>query len=211
MKYQLLILSCLFFFSSISGQETLSELTPQQEKKATKNAELEIKMLPKKGWVVNRSDITFEEMMHKAWRMKFAMIDSKTPQYIYTFGNGKGKTKKEAFDKSSKKAKAQLPGLILLYYNMWNMASDIPQAEKDKVSTAIEKSEDQIAKQLESLQIKPFVNMTRSKNGKNEVHLRYYYPQLKTRDIARELIMDQLSKTSDWSKKKMISVLTYDK
>lgn len=211
MKYQLLILSCLFIFSSISGQETLSELTPPQEKKANINAELEIKMLPKKGWVVNRSDITFEEMMHQAWRMKFAMIDSKTPQYIYTFGNGKGKTSEEAFDRSSKKAKAQLPGLILLYYNMWNMASDIPQEEKDKISTAIEKSESKIAEQLESLETEPFVNMTRNKNGKTEIHLRYYYPQIKTRDTAMKLIINELSKTTDWSKEKMISVLTYDK
>ncbi|MCK5822095.1 MAG: hypothetical protein KAH17_09415 [Bacteroidales bacterium] len=211
MKHQLLILSCLFFFSSIYGQETFSKLTPQQEKKANKNAELEIKMLPKKGWVVNRSDITFEEMMHQAWRKKFAMIDSKTPYFIYSFGNGKGKTIEEAYNKASKKANAQLPGLILLYFNMWNMASNISQDEKDKISSAIGKSEKQITKQLESLQIEPFVNMTRNKNGKHEIHLRFYYPQIKTRDIARELIISELSKITDWSKKKMISVLTYDK
>ncbi len=210
MKLKLIILLSLFVFPAIYGQDALPELSSKQEQKANKNADLEIKNLPKKGWMVNRTDITFDEMMHQAWRMKFAMLDPKTPYYIYTFGNGKGNTIEAAIDKASRKAKAQLPGLILMYFNMWNMASDIPQEEKDKISTAIGKAESQINKQLESLDIQPFVNMTRDRKGKADVHLRYYYPQMKVRGIARKIIMNELSKSTKWTKDKMLKSLTYD-
>jgi len=205
------VVIAVFAFSlSVCGQTPSTELSPKQKEKANRNAELEIKNLPKKGWEVNRPDISFEDMLRNAWKLKFAM-DGQTPVYIYTFGNGSGKTKEEAFTKASTKAKAQLPGLILMYYNMWNMAVEIPQKEKDLIAAAISKSENKIPDQLEILNHKPMVNMFRVKGSKTEIHLRYYYSQMKCREIARELIMTELEKTSDWSRKKMISVLTYDK
>lgn len=210
MKYLVLLLTVIIPLS-IFGQTQNIKLTAQQKQKAIRNAELEIKNLPKKGWKSNRSDMSFEQMFNKAWILKFSMINSKTPTYIYTFGNATAKTADDAYAKAEKKAKAQLPGLILMYFNMWNMASDLPQDEKDIIQSAIGKSEGSITKALESLKIEPLINIIRPKGSKTEIHLRYYYPQMASRNIAKNLIIKELSKTTDWSKSKMNSVLTYEK
>ncbi len=186
-------------------------LSPKQLEKAKKNAALEIKNLPPKGWEVNRSDMSFSDMMNEAWKLKFSMYNEDTPMYIYTFGNGSGKTAEEAFKKASSKAHEQLPGLTLLYFSTWNMAAKISDDERSKISQAINNAEKSINKSLTNMGIQPFVNMIQKKGSKTTVHLRYYYPQMKVREIARGLIMNELEKTSDWSKEKMVKLLTYDK
>ncbi len=194
---------------SALAQSGSFELTPQQEAKAKKNADLEIKNLPPKGWTVNRSDLSFVEMMQQAWRFKFAMEDAKTPKFIYTFGNGRGKTKEAAYGKACSKAQEQLPNLILMYFSMWNGVASITDDEKSKISEAIDQSGKKITNRLESLLTHPFVNMLRTKGSQTEVHVRYYYNQMECRRIARELIMEELAKTTDWSREKMTSLLTY--
>lgn len=186
-------------------------LSQKQLEKAEKNAELEIKNLPPKGWEVNRPDMSFSEMMNEAWKLKFSMYNEETPMYIYTFGNGSAKTSEEAFRKARSKALEQLPGLALLYFSTWNMAAKISEEERSKISQAINNAEKSINKSLMNMGIDPFVNMIRRKGSKTTVHLRYYYPQMEVRDITRRLIMSELKKICDWSEEKMIEFLTHEK
>ncbi len=201
------VLFLLLLGSTLQAQT----LSPKLLEKAKKNAGLEIKNLPPKGWEVNRSDISFSDMMNEAWKLKFSMYNEDTPMHIYTFGNGSGKTAEEAYKKASSKALAQLPGLTLLYFSTWNMAAKISEEERSKISLAINNAEKSINKSLINMGIDPFVNMIKRKGSKTTIHLRYYYPQMKVRDIARNLIMKELEKTSDWSNEKMIKLLTYEK
>jgi len=186
-------------------------LSPKLLEKAKKNAALEIKNLPPKGWKVNRPDMSFEDMMNKAWKLKFSMFNDDTPLHVYTFGNGSAKTAEDAFNKASSKAQAQLPGLTLLYFTTWNMAAEISDDEKSKIEAAINDAEKNINNTLTDLGIDPFVNMIREKGSKITVHLRYYYPQMEVREITRKLIMKELEKTTDWSSEKMTKLLTYEK
>jgi len=186
-------------------------LPPKLLEKAKKNAALEIKNLPPKGWKVNRSDMSFDDMMKEAWKLKFSMYNDATPMHVYTFGNGSGKTAEDAFKKASSKAQSQLPGLSLLYFTSWNMAAKISDEERSKIEGAINNAEESINKSLTDMGIDPFVNMIRVKGSKTIVHVRYYYPQMEVRDITRKLIMKELAKTSDWSNEKMTKLLTYEK
>lgn len=204
---KLVLLPLLVVFIAAPAQ-ILSE---KNLEKARKNAELEIKNLPPKGWTSNRSDMSFEDMMQEAWKLKFAMYNDDVVYHIYTFGNGSGKTAESAYSSAVKKAKEQLPGLITLYFSSWNMTADIPDEEKDAINAAIGQAESQIQSGLEAWDLEPFVNMIRDRRGQKEVHVRYYYPQMEVREFARSLIMKELEKTTDWNKEKMIKRLTYEK
>ncbi len=202
------ILLLLFSFTSASFGQGLSE---SGLKKALKNAELENKNLPPKGWTSNIPGLSMEEMLTAAWKMKFTMEDKETPKYVYTFGNGSGNSTEEAFEKAKSKADEQLPGLMLLYFSTWNMASKISDDERGKIEEAINNAEKNIVKELAKHKIEPSVNMIREKGSKKEIHLRYYYPQLEYREYTRQVIMKELSNNTNWNEDKKKQLLTYEK
>ena len=202
----ILCLTLMVLGSTLIAQE----LTPKLAEKAKKNAALEIKNLPAKGWKVNGLSMSFEEMVTKAWEKRYSMANEKTPYYVAGYGNGNGKTVEEATENAIKKAKAQLPGLSIMYFSMWNTASDYSEKEKRKVDQAIAKAEDEITAALSKTEQAPDFSIVREKGGKYKVSVRFFWDQMKVRKQTREIIIQELAKLTDWDRDKMIKVLTYE-
>lgn len=203
----------LFFIAILISQFTFSQnfsLSQSSQKRAEKKASAEAAMYIKKGFVTkDGSDL--KNNLLEFYKTAYRADENKVPEYIWGMGTRKGSNEEEAQALALKDAIEAVPGLIETYFQMWTMASDASQEEKDKISSAIGKVSPAINEVCLNAPHKITTYLVNSNGKKIQVHIRTLTNQLEVRSMARKEIMKELKKTTDWDEVKMMRLLTFDK
>lgn len=205
MKTLFIILSALFALNSFAQQFTLSE---SSLKKAERKAAAESKMYTKKGFTTkDKSDL--KQSLLEFYKLAYAADENKVPKYIWGMGLKNAATEAEAYQAALTDATEELPGLMLNYFQMWNMASDATDEEKQLVQSAIEKAGSDIKMTCEDEPYEVNVVLIKNKGDNVQVHVRTLTEQYRLRSRVRENIKDQLKLSTDWNDEKMTQLLTF--
>lgn len=207
---QSMVFVCIGMFCIIWPSFTASaDVTAEARKKA----ETEYNALSRRGWVVGSGDML--ETLVQSWEKRLAKDDNDINVYVIAYGNATASDLAAAEAEALKKAREQIAGPLIMYFQSWNMAmegkGDITSEEASAVRNAINVAEDVIRQEYLDLDIPAVISMHRQQRNKYEVHVRLVYPQMELRDKAKEIIASGLQRDVGWDKEKAFRMMAYPK
>ena len=214
------IIVCFIFVFSFSGlllQEGFacmgSGFSSQTGQEARKKAETEYNSLSKRSWSVQEGD--FQEALLQNWEKRLLKDENDLNVYMIAYGNASASTVEEAEAQALQKAREQISGPMIMYFQSWNMAAeskkDITGEEAVAIRDAVNAVESAIRKVFVDLDILPGLTMYREQRKGYEVHVRIVFPQLTLRQMAKEVIAEELERTAGWSQQKSFELMDYPK
>ncbi len=188
-------------------------LFSDSDNEARKKAETEYNALSKRGWSVSEGNMM--EALVLNWGKRLAKDEDGLNIYVIAYGNATASTIQDAEAEALQKAREQISGPMVMYFQSWNMAAqskgDITEEEATTIRNAVNESEKAIKQAFIDLDILPDLNMHREQRRGFEVHIRIVYPQLELRQLAKEIIAAELEQSVGWNKEKSIRLMTYPK
>ena len=180
---------------------------------ARKKAETEYNALSRRGWVVGSGDML--EALLQSWEKRLAKDENDVNVYVIAYGNATASELAAAEAEALKKAREQIAGPLIMYFQSWNMAMEgkgsITSEEAAAVRDAVNAAEDVIRQAYLDLDIPVDISMHRQQRSKYEVHIRLVYPQMELRSMAKEIIASGLQRDVGWDKEKAFKVMAYPK
>jgi hypothetical protein len=183
------------------------------ETQAERRAKSEFQSLERRGWISDRGDL-YESLLC-SWNKQLMEDENGIKVHVIGYGSGSASSPEEAEKQALQKAYDHFPGLMVMYFQSWNMASQMDGSlnneEAEAIKKAINASEAAITKAYLALEMPPTLNIRRERRNSWEVNVRVLYSQMKLRDIARDIIADELVQKEGWSRDLAIRRLTYKK
>ncbi len=188
-------------------------LLSDSENEARKKAETEYNALSKRGWTINEGNML--EALVLNWEKRLAKDVDGLNVYMIAYGNATASTIQDAEAEALQKARGQISGPMIMYFQSWNMAAkskgDITEEESTAIRNAVNESEKAIKQTFIGLGITPDLIMHREQRRGFEVHIRIVHPQLELRQMAKEIIAAELERSVGWNKEKSFILMTYPK
>jgi hypothetical protein len=180
---------------------------------ARKKAETEYSALSKRGWVVSEGNLL--DVLILNWEKRLAKDEEGLNVYMIAYGNATASSIQDAEEEALMKAREQISGPMIMYFQSWNMAAqskgDVTAEEAMAIRNAVNTTEKDIKQAFIDLEIIPDLNMYREQRRGFEVHIRIVHPQMELRQLAKEIIATELAKTAGWDKEKSFRLMTYPK
>jgi len=206
----LLVLSLLFFAPQLSAQSS-KELKKEVKAKALKDARKEAKRLGKDGYKVNPGQLPMDKLLEKSWMMAYEMDDKGQKKYFMADGTSVGETQTAAKLQAYEVAKINLAGQIeteiagLVTTNIGNqqLSADEAASVTQTMGQFKSKLNQQMGRTLTAFEAyKPV--------GKNtEVRVTIAYSTEEALKIAKNIIREDLKKTSGMDDQKISKVLEF--
>ncbi len=206
----LLVLSLLFFATQLSAQSS-KELKKEVKAKALKDARKEAKRLGKDGYKVNPGQLPMDKLLEKSWMMAYEMDDKGQKKYFMADGTSVGETQTAAKLQAYEVAKINLAGQIeteiagLVTTNIGNqqLSADEAASVTQTMGQFKSKLNQQMGRTLTAFEAyKPV--------GKNtEVRVTIAYSTEEALKIAKNIIREDLKKTSGMDDQKISKVLEF--
>ncbi len=180
---------------------------------ARKKAETEYNALHKRGWAVSEGILL--EALVLNWEKRLAKDVDGLNVYMIAYGNATASTIQDAEAEALQKAREQISGPMIMYFQSWNMAAqskgDITEEEATAIRNSVNASEKTIKQAFSDLEILPDLNMHREQRRGFEVHIRIVHSQMELRQLAKEIIAAELEKSAGWDREKSFRLMTYPK
>ncbi len=180
---------------------------------ARKKAETEYNALSKRGWTISEGNML--EALVLNWEKRLAKDMDGLNVYMIAYGNATASTIQDAEAEALQKAREQISGPMIMYFQSWNMAAqskgDITEEEATSIRNSVNASEKTIKQAFSDLEILPDLNMHREQRRGVEVHIRIVHSQMELRQLAKEIIAAELEKSVGWDREKSFRLMTYPK
>ena len=184
-----------------------------KDTQAERRAEREHQALERRGW--NTDDNDLYEALLRSWTKQLEEDENGVKVYVIGYGNVTAPTLDEAREKALKEAVDHFPGLMMMYFQSWNMAArmegTLSDEEGEQVRQAVNDSEKAITKAIHALDLQPTLYMHRERRNAMEAHIRVLTRQMELRRIVMGIIAEELVDTHGWDHEDAIRKLTYRK
>ncbi len=201
------VLLALLWVMPLYAQKPRSET----DAAAIKRAENEFSGFSRNGWTGMGGDLM--DMLAESWKNRLEETATGERAYVYAFGDGSSATPEEAYNMALEKARKQIAGPMVMYFQAWNMSKqgkkEITEEEAGIIRNAINDCQEKISQAYMRLNMEPGLVMTRQRRSNHEVHLRILHNQEALRRIARDIIVAELKARHGWSEEKSIRMLTH--
>ncbi len=183
------------------------------ETQALERAEREFNTLSGRGWEASTGDLL--QMLENGWKLHYELDEQGEHVYVRTYGSGRDQDKEAAAREAIDKAREYVSGPMVLYFQTWNasqrMKEEISEEDAHIIRDVVSDIHDLIFEQVSALEVEPQVVITRpGRRNTVEATVRIYYNQLELREFIRNLIVDELMKTTEWTREEAVVKLTYD-
>ena len=180
---------------------------------ARKRAETEYNALSRRGWEVSGSDMLTALVTN--WEKRLAKDEYGVNKYVIAYGNDMADELADAEAGALHKAREQIAGPMIMYFQSWNMAmegkGEITANEALAVRDAVNATEKAIRQAYCDLNIPADLSMSRLQRGRYEAHIRIVYSQMELRQLAKEIIAAELQRNCGWDKAQAFRVMEYPK
>lgn len=205
----MIIAWALLAYPTIAG----NKLQAGTDAEAHKKAETEYNALSKRGWAVKEGSL--RDALVQNWEKRLVKDENGLNVYMIAYGNATSSSLEEAEADALQKAREQISGPMVMYFQSWNMAAgskgDISEEEATAIRNAVNASEHAIRQAFIDLAIPPNLNMHREQRRGYEVHIRIVHPQPELRQMAMEIIAAELERSAGWDQEKSFRLMTYEK
>ncbi|MBG0782734.1 MAG: hypothetical protein H0S84_10735 [Bacteroidales bacterium] len=205
-----LTLAILMSGSALIAQSS-KELKKEVKSKALKDARKEAKRLDKEGYKVNPGQLPMDKQLEKSWMMAYEFDDKGQKKYFLADGTSVGETQSAAKLQAYEVAKINLAGQIeteiagLVTTNLGNqqLSADEAASVTQTMGQFKSKLNQQMGRTLTAFEAyKPV--------GKNtEVRVTIAYSTEEAMKIAKNIIREDLKKTSGMDDQKISKVLEF--
>lgn len=183
------------------------------EAQALERAEREFNALSGRGWEASTGDL--RQMLENGWKLHYELDEQGEHVYVRTYGGGRNQDKEAAIREAIDKAREFVSNPMVLYFQTWNankrMKGEISTEDSHIIRDVISDIHDLIYEQVSGLEVEPQVVITRpGRRNTTEATVRVYYNQLELREFVRNLIVDEIMKTTEWTREEAVAKLTYD-
>jgi hypothetical protein len=206
----------LFLFSAVLALPcALQAQKPRSETdaRALERAATELKSLGGRGWEGAGGEL--KSMLEESWKMRLEEDENGLNRYMIAYANASAPDAEQALLEAVEKAREQMAGPMIMYFQSWNMAMQaqgkLTAEEAAAVEKAVNDSQDRITRAFIALQMAPAMQMVRTRRNAVEAHVRILHNQLALRELAREIIAERLMEKEAWSREVSLERLTYPK